>query len=158
MLKKILKIAALFLIAGFIVIQFFRIDRAAPPVVSEETLDAAVAVPPDIKELIGRSCNDCHSNTTVYPWYTNIQPVAWFMKSHIDDGRRHLNFSVFNTYASKKKAKKLEEICEQVESAEMPLPSYLWIHGDAVLKESEAKALCDWAKQEKAKLEETVEK
>jgi len=60
--------------------------------------------------------------------------------------------SVFNTYAQKKKAKKLEEICEQVESAEMPLPSYLWIHRDAVLKDTEAKALCDWAKQERAKI------
>ena len=157
MIKKILKIVAIVLILAFVVIQFFRIDKAAPPVKQDETLQAAVNVPPDISLILGRSCSDCHSNLTVYPWYVNIQPVAWFMKDHIDDGRRHLNFSVFNTYTPKKKAKKLEEICEQVESAEMPLPSYLWIHSDAVLKDTEAKALCDWANQEKAKFEEQTD-
>jgi hypothetical protein len=75
------------------------------------------------------------------------------LKSHIDDGRRHLNFSVWNTYDAKKKAKRLEEICEEVEAKFMPLPSYLWIHGDAAVSESEAKALCDWAKAERAKIE-----
>lgn len=71
------------------------------------------------------------------------------MKDHIDDGRRHLNFSVFNTYEQKRKVKKLEEICEQVESKEMPLPSYLWLHRDAAMRDGEAKILCDWAEKEK---------
>jgi hypothetical protein len=152
MIKKILKVVAILVLIGLVVIQFFRIDRSAPPIVHAETLEAAVTVPPDIAEILGRSCNDCHTYKTVYPWYTHIQPAGWFMKDHIDEGRRELNFSVFNTYAAKKKAKKLEEICEQVEAAEMPLPSYLWIHGDAVLRESEGKALCDWAKQAKEKI------
>src|SRR5436190_10028840 len=152
MIKKILKVTVILLIVGFVMIQFFRIDKAAPPVVQGETLEAAVNVPPDISLILGRSCADCHGYATIYPWYFNVQPVGWFMKDHIDDGRRHFNMSVFNTYAPKKKAKKLEEICEQVESAEMPLPSYLWIHRDAVLKDTEAKALCDWAKQERAKI------
>ena len=152
MIKKILKILAIVVVAAFIVIQFFRVDRSVPAVVHAETLEAAVVVPPDISLMLGRSCNDCHTNQTVYPWYTNVQPVAWFMKGHIDDGRRKLNLSIFNTYTNKKKVKKLEEICEQVESKEMPLPSYLWMHGDAVLQDSEAKALCDWANQAKASI------
>lgn len=153
MLKKILKIVAIVVVLAFVVIQFFRIDKAAPPINREETLEAAVNVPPDIALILGRSCADCHSYATLYPWYVNIQPAAWFMKGHIDDGRREFNMSIFNTYNARKKAKKLEEICEQVEQKEMPLPSYLWIHGDAALQESEAKALCDWAKQEKAKIQ-----
>ena len=152
MIKKILKILAIVLVATFVVIQFFRIDKTAPAIVQAETLEAAVSVPPDVSLILGRSCNDCHSNTTIYPWYSNIQPAAWFLKNHIDDGRRQLNFSVFNTYTAKRKAKKLEEVCEQVESKEMPLPSYLWIHWDSILKDTEAKALCDWANQEKAKI------
>jgi len=151
-MKKAIKIAAIIVVTGFLVIQFFRIDKSAPAVVQAETLEAAVSVPPDIKLILGRSCNDCHSNTTVYPWYSNIQPAGWFLKSHIDDGKRHLDFSIFNTYTPKKQAHKLEEICEQVGLKEMPLPSYLWIHRDAALKDSEAKALCDWANQEKAKI------
>ena len=152
MIKKILKILAIVIVAALVVIQFFRIDKSAPMVVQAETIEASVAVPPDISLILGRSCNDCHSNTTIFPWYSNIQPVAWFLKDHIDDGRRQLNFSIFNTYTAKRKAKKLEEICEQVESKEMPLPSYLWIHGDSALKDGEAKALCDWANQAKATL------
>lgn len=152
MIKKILKILAILLVLGFVIIQFFRIDKSAPPINANETLEAAVSVPPDISLILGRSCADCHTNSTIYPWYVNIQPAAWFMKDHIDEGRRHLNLSVFNTYSGKKKAHKLEEICEQVEAKEMPLPSYLWIHTDAGLKDSERKALCDWANEEKAKI------
>jgi hypothetical protein len=152
-IKTIFKIAAIAVVAAIIVIQFFRIDKGAPSIVHAETLESAVTVPPDISAIIGRSCNDCHSHHTIYPWYTAIQPAAWFMKSHIDDGRRHLNFSIFNTYPAKKKAKKLEEICEQVTLKEMPLPSYLWLHGDAVLQDTEIKALCDWAEQARASID-----
>lgn len=75
------------------------------------------------------------------------------MKDHIDDGRRHLNFSIWNTYDNKKKAKKLDEICEEVKGDSMPLPSYLWIHRDAILDEGEKKALCAWAEEEGKRLE-----
>lgn len=152
MVKKILKVLAVLIAAGLIVIQFFQIDKSNPPIVESETLEAAVAVPPDIALILGRSCNDCHSNKTIYPWYSKLQPAGWFLKDHIEDGKRELNMSVFNTYTAKKKAKKFEEICEQVEAGEMPLPSYLWIHRDAALSGSEKKAICDWSKAEMAKL------
>lgn len=153
MAAKILKILLVVLVIAFVVIQFFRIDKTNPPVNASETLEAAVDVPPDIKLILGRSCNDCHSNQTIYPWYSNVQPMAWFLKDHIDEGRRELNFSIFNTYQVRRKSKKLEEICEQVESGAMPLPSYLWIHRDAVVSETEKKALCDWVNASKAKIE-----
>jgi hypothetical protein len=154
MFKKILRILSIVVFAALIVIQFVRIDRTNPSIVKGETLESAVLVPPDIALIIGRSCNDCHSHNTIYPWYSNAQPFAWFLKNHVDDGRRHLNFSLFNTYPPKRKVKKLEEICEQLESKEMPLPSYLWIHRDSVLSEGDSKALCDWANAEKAKFAE----
>ena len=153
MVKKILKVAAIAIVLGFITIQFFGIDKTNPPIDNTETLEAAVAVPPDISLILGRSCNDCHTNKTIYPWYANIQPSGWFLKDHIDEGKQNLNLSKFNTFDTKKKIKKLEEICEQVESAEMPLPSYLYIHWDAKLSDSERKALCDWTKQAIASVE-----
>ena len=153
MAKKLLKIFVLVIAAGLVIIQFFRIDRTNPPIVETETLEAAVAVPADISQIISRACNDCHSHKTTYPWYSQLQPSGWFLRDHVDHGRSHLNLSVFNTYDTKKKVKRLEEICEQVESKEMPLPSYLWLHGEAVLSESDAKALCDWTKAEIARLE-----
>jgi len=152
MVKKILKILVIVLAVVFLVMQLFQVDKANPPIVENQTLEAVVSVPADISLILSRSCNDCHSHKTIFPWYTRIQPGGWFMKDHIDHGRKHLNFSVFNTYEPKKKAHKLEEVCEMVEAAAMPLPSYLWLHGDAALSASDAKALCDWANAERAKL------
>ncbi len=152
-MKKASKLAGIGFAIAFVAIQFFQIDKTNLTIVQANTLEATVSVPPDITLILGRSCNDCHTNNTVYPWYASVQPFGWFLKDHIDDGRRHLNFSEFNTYAVKKKVKKLEEICEQIESAEMPLPSYLWIHRVAVLSESDRKALCGWANEQKGKID-----
>jgi len=158
MLKKALKIIALVIVAGLIIIQFFRIDKANPPIVESETLEAAISVPPDVSLILGRSCNDCHSHKTVYPWYSNVQPVAWWLKDHIEHAQSHLNFSKFNTYDTKKKAHKLEEVCDEVRDGKMPLPSYLWGHSDAALSESDKSVLCDWANAERAKLTDSGER
>lgn len=136
--------------AGFIVAQFFRPNRENPPIAQSETLQAATKVPADVQAILTRSCSNCHSNETSYPWYSNISPFSWFLSGHIEDGRRELNISIWNTYSPSKKSKKLEEICEQVEAGTMPLPSYLWIHRNAALIDSEPKLLCDWTAAEKA--------
>jgi hypothetical protein len=151
-IKKVLKILVVVLAVGLIVIQFFRVDRTNPPIVESQTLAAAVSVPPDVTLILGRACNDCHSHKTVYPWYTNLQPVAWWLRDHIDHGREELNLSTFNTYETKKKARKLEEICDEVRDGKMPLPSYLWGHPEAVLTESDKNVLCSWTEAERAKL------
>ncbi|CAN5337835.1 hypothetical protein BH20ACI2_BH20ACI2_19020 [soil metagenome] len=152
MLRKILKSTALVAAVVLVVLQFFGLNRKPPPITETGTLEAAVHVPADISLLMGRSCNDCHSHKTVYPWYAYVQPFGWFLHDHIEQGRENLNFSIFNTYSPEKKAKKLEEICEEVEAGSMPLPSYLWIHRDAALSASEKKALCDWTSEEAAKI------
>ena len=152
-MKKILFAIFAILVAAFVVIQFFRIDTTNPPVNAADTIAASMEMPPAVDATIKRSCYDCHSNETKYPWYTNVQPVAWWMKNHIDEGRRELNFSQFSTYQPRKKKHKLEEICEQVSKGEMPLPSYLWGHSDAALTADDKKLLCDWANAEAAKIE-----
>lgn len=143
-MKKALKVALLILAIGFVAIQFFQVDKTNAETVQSETLESLVNVPPDVKIILGKACNDCHTNNTSYPWYSYIQPNGWFLKGHIDDGKRHLNFSKFATYDANKRSKKLEEVCEEVESGAMPLPSYTWVHRDAVLTDTEKKALCDW--------------
>jgi hypothetical protein len=152
MWKKILKILVIVVVAALVIMQFFRIDKTNPPVVQADSLEAAVTVPDNVRAIMKTSCDDCHTNNTVYPWYSNVAPMSWFLKNHIDDGRKNLNFSVFNTYAPKKKVNRLEGICKLVESKEMPLPSYLWIHRDAILTDDQSKILCDWAKGEEAKI------
>jgi hypothetical protein len=152
MFRKILKVAIVVIAIAFLAAQFVRPDFSNPPVVESETLYASTAVPAEVQHVLTRSCNDCHSNSTVYPWYSKVTPFNWFLAGHIDEGRHEMNFSEWNTYTSQKKIKKLDEMCEQVEGGEMPLPSYLWIHRDAVLAEGDAKLLCDWAKVEGERL------
>ena len=151
-MKRALKIIVIVGVIAIIGIQFIRPDFTNPPVVEADTLEGSMQVPEQVDAILNRSCVDCHTNKTAYPWYSKIAPVSWWLGNHISEGRRELNMSVWNTYTPKKKANKLNEICEQVESGEMPLPSYLWVHRYAVLKEGEAKTLCDWANAEKAKI------
>jgi hypothetical protein len=153
MVKKILKIAAIVLALAFVAIQFIRPDIANPPEVAGETLEASTQIPADVGAILSRSCADCHSNRTIYPLYSNVAPFSWLLANHIRDGRQELNVSVWNTYDKRRKERKLDDICDQVEIGEMPLPSYLWIHWDAKLKEGEATKICDWTKAEKERLQ-----
>lgn len=153
-MKKILKILVSLLFLAFIVIQFIRPDFTNPPIVQGQTLEDVTKVPENVQALLKTSCNDCHSNTTNYPWYSKIQPSAWFLKGHIDDGRRHLNFSDWKTYDAKKQRRKLAEVCEEIQEKAMPLPSYLWIHWDAKLTDADIKTICDWTDAERAKIPE----
>jgi len=145
-MPKILKYAVIGLALTFLIAQFIRPSFTNPPVNASERLEASVNVPVDVAAILKRSCSDCHTNETDYPWYSQITPVNWWLKNHIDEGRDEMNFSTWGTYTPKRKAKKLEEVCEQVESGAMPLPSYLWAHRDAVLSPDDAKLLCSWSK------------
>jgi len=153
-MKTIIKIIAVLLVTAFIVIQFIRPDFTNPPIVAGQTLEENIQVPENVKTIFKTSCNDCHSNTTVYPWYSYIQPSAWFLKGHIDDGRKELNFSDWKTYEPKKQRRKLAEVCEELQAKAMPLPSYLWIHWDAKLSDEQIKIICDWTETERAKIPE----
>ena len=154
-MKKALKIIAIIFVVAFIVIQFIRPDFTNPPVNQAETLEANLQVPENVQAILNRSCADCHTNNTKYPWYSYIQPSAWFLAQHIEEGRGQVNFSTWKTYPAAKQRRKLSEVCEQVQSKEMPLPSYLWIHRDAQMSDADIKTLCDWTETEQAKIVET---
>lgn len=128
----------------FIIIQFFPIDKTNP--ITNEGMDFLKIknTPEPIAKLIRNSCYDCHSNETKYPFYSNIQPVAWLLKNHIDEGRKELNFSTFATYEPKRQAHKLEEAAEYVEQKNMPLESYTLGHSDAKLSDEQRKQLVDY--------------
>lgn len=148
-MKRILKIGVIILFAAFLVIQLVRPDRTNPPITQAETLESSAQIPENVEAILTRSCGDCHTNKTTYPWYANVTPFNWFLANHIKDGRTNLNFSVWNTYETSRKRRKLDQICEQITSREMPLPSYLWIHTGAKLSDEEIKILCDWTDAEK---------
>ena len=121
------------LVLAFALLQFFQIDKTNPPVDKNMDFLTIKKTPEDVAQLIKTSCYDCHSNESVYPWYTNIQPFGWLVKDHIEEGRKELNFSTFATYEPLRQAKKLKKSAHEIEEGKMPLESYLLIHQDAKL-------------------------
>ena len=146
-MRKVLKITAISLAALFLLAQWVRPDMSNPPVDPAERLEASVEVPAEVAQILKRSCNDCHTNETIHPWYSYITPVNWWLKSHFDEGREELNFSTWGKYTLQQKKNRLEDICAVVESGEMPLPSYLWGHWDAALSPADSQLLCKWSSE-----------
>lgn len=147
-MKRLFRFALYLLLIAFVAIQFYRPPRTNPPVDAQHVMQA----PPQVQSILDRSCNDCHTNNTTWPWYTNIAPVSWFTIDHVNEAREELSFSEFGTYAPKKADHKLEEICEMVEKGEMPLREYVWLHPSARLSEADKRTLCEWAESERARL------
>jgi len=141
----IAKKIGLILFAAFIIIQFFRPERNEGKTILPTDITYVAAVPQDVQIVLSRSCYDCHSNNTAYPWYMNIQPVAWYLADHVKEGKRELNFSEFGSYKPKKQLHKLQEIVKEVREGEMPLSSYTLIHGDAKLSDAEKNRVIAWA-------------
>jgi hypothetical protein len=144
MLKKILKRTFQILLLAFIVIQFFRPAKNKAAGISTNDISTIYTVPENVQAVLKTSCYDCHSNNTVYPWYAEVQPVAWWLSEHVKDGKKDLNFSEFAGYPIRRQYKKLEEINELVKKDEMPLDYYLWIHKYAKLNEQQKLTLANW--------------
>lgn len=155
MVKTVFKVLAILLILGIVGIQFVRPDFNNPDVKKGDRLQDIYAVPADVDSILKRSCADCHSNETVYPWYSKIAPLSWGMADHIRLGREELNFSVWKTYSEKRRTRKIKEMCEEVESGAMPHYQYLWLHWDARLNDSEKQKLCEWTKSTETNSEVT---
>lgn len=144
MLRKILKRTFQILLLAFIIIQFFRPAKNRSEGISANDITKVYPVPENVQAILKTSCYDCHSNNTVYPWYSQIQPAAWWLNDHIQEGKRELNFSEFASYRIGRQYRKLNEINEQVKEGVMPLDSYLWIHTNAKLDEQQKLILANW--------------
>lgn len=126
-----------------ILIQFIRPEKN---VLNEEmnAITTVMTVPENVQEIIKTSCADCHSNTTKYPWYSEIAPISWYLASHVNDGKEHLNFSEWAAYNKYQKEHILKDLKKVLKSKEMPLNSYLWQHKEAVVSPENYKILLDW--------------
>lgn len=142
---KILKWIVLTLAGVFVVLQFIRPERNVAPASTEGDISEVVEVPEDVAAMLDRSCFDCHSNTTRYPWYAEIQPVGWWLASHIREARKELNFSEFASYRPRRQVIKLGQIGDEVHEEKMPLPSYLIAHSEARLSPEQRARLVGWA-------------
>lgn len=134
--------------AGVIIlalIQFVQPVRNESGQVMDKDIAKTISVPEGVQSILLKSCYDCHSNNTNYPWYTRIQPGGWFMAYHVSNGKEKLNFNEFGLYPKRRQESKLDAIAKQIENEEMPLPSYLLLQRDAILSPSEKAVMISWA-------------
>ncbi|MFH1279398.1 MAG: heme-binding domain-containing protein [Candidatus Eisenbacteria bacterium] len=139
-MKKSLKRAAVLAAAGIAGIQFVPVDRTNPPGRSE------IAAPDDVLSLLRRSCFDCHSHETRWPWYSKVAPVSWLVAHDVHEARGRLNFSVWDGLSPGKRNHDLEEIWTEVSEGGMPLGKYLRLHPDARLSPGDLSLLREWTK------------
>ena len=144
-LKKVLIAIGIALIA----IQFIHPVANKSDKVSATDITKTVNIPDSVQAILKNACFDCHSNNTVYPWYSDFQPLAWFMAGHIKEAKEKLNFSEFGSYSPRRKISKLDGIANSIKDDIMPLNSYKLMHKSANLSADEKALLINWARQSK---------
>lgn len=143
-MKKIL----IFTLIALIAIQFIKIDINKN---KDSNSSIEIVAPANIKTILQESCYDCHSNNYKIPWYGDIAPSSWFVRSHINNGRKVLNFSEFNNYEKVKQKKLYSDIAKSI-VLRMPLSSYTWLHKNSTLTKDDKDAIKVWAIDAKNRL------
>ena len=151
-LIKVLKFLAIGIALILVAIQFIRPARTNPPSEAGQSIESHVTVTPEVAAIFERSCKNCHSNRTDWPWYSNVAPVSWFVIDHVNHARSHLNLSEWAKFDDAEAGDMLSEICSETKSGQMPLESYTWIHRYAKLSPEDVKTLCDWAASEEERI------
>ena len=139
-LKKKILVALILL---FIIAQFFSPKKNQSGLYAINKFLVETKAPMEVQKILTQACFDCHSDQTTYPWYNSITPVNYWLNSHVNGGKSHLDVSKWSTYSVKRKAHKLE-----VGEGEMPLASYKWTHASADLTNDQIEALIHWAQRE----------
>lgn len=137
-MKKFIKIIGIILLV-FALLQLIPVDRENPPVKEKENFVAFFQTPKPIQEILKSACYDCHSNETIYPDYAYVAPVSWAIKDHVNEGREHLNFSVWTTYNSDLRKNMLENTIADLEQNRMPIAGYPIYHPNAKLSDAQKK-------------------
>lgn len=141
---RLLKLGLLLGVIVLIGIQFLPQQRNEKNQVVVSDLFRTLPVPERIGSILKRSCYDCHSNATRYPWYAKVQPISWWLAGHIRDGKKELNFDEFGSYSWRRQQSKLAAVANSVEDGTMPLSSYTLIHQSAKLSATEKQLIISW--------------
>lgn len=132
--------SAIAAVAAIVLLQLVPVTRTNAPVEEE------IATPPEVERILERSCYDCHSFESRWPWYAYVAPASWYVTRHVNHAREHMNFSTWNRYDAEKRADHMEEIGEEVGDGKMPLKSYLLLHRDARLSEADRATIERWVR------------
>lgn len=147
-MKKTFRWLMFALIILFGVAQLIRPERSNPPIDQGQIVEEHLQIPTEIGSILRRSCYDCHSNETVWPWYSAVAPASWLVANDVMNGRKRMNFSEWGSNKMGKVLSLLEGMCEETSKGEMPLKPYALLHPSTRLSELEVKALCDWSEAE----------
>ncbi|HET6145001.1 MAG TPA: heme-binding domain-containing protein [Candidatus Acidoferrales bacterium] len=135
-------------IVVLVLIQFIRLSRTNPPVNPSRTLQAHVDVPPEVLNVLKRSCYDCHSNSTVWPWYSNIAPVSWYVIRDVNVGRSHVNLQDWEAQINEQEGKEhLGLVCKLVREGKMPPADYRAVHKGTDVTPAETASICAWSQK-----------
>jgi heme-binding protein len=130
-----------------VIVSGIAVGPQNPPIEQGRTIEAHIAIPDGIHRILQRSCYDCHSNQTRWPWYSRLPGVSILLRRDIDQARRHLNLSDWSTKLAEgpdEAQGSLNGICEELRTDTMPIPHYRWLHRDAALSPSEVETVCSW--------------
>ena len=151
-LFKVLRWLLVIVVCALVIVQFIRPAKTNPVIDPSQTVESRLQVTPEAAAILDRSCNDCHSNKTRWPWYSNVAPVSWFVIDHVNEGRENLNFSEWGRYTQRDNEGLLRQICREVKSGAMPLSSYTPMHPGSELSTQDRQVLCAWAEAERARI------
>ncbi len=148
-MSRRLKQAAVVFVVVFAAAQLVRPERANPATDVSRTIQAQVGTAGALAAVLDRSCRDCHSNNTVWPWYTQVAPVSWLMARGVAEGRRAVNFSEWAGYPPEVQRTLLSVSCQDVSSGKMPGP-YTLVRPETKLSPQDIETICAAARRAEA--------
>jgi len=151
-MPRIIRRAAVFTLAMFAWVLIALVLHPQPPTVQERPLFQGAQIDTVTLALFQRSCQNCHSEGTQWPWYSRIPPVSWMIAKDVNDARRQVNFSYWSLYAEGQQEDLLTRIGAVVRTGRMPLPRYTLLHREAVLTSQEREQVYEWTKAERKRL------
>lgn len=151
-MKRVLKRGGIAIVVIFLGIQAVQPERTNPPVDESKTIYAHIKVPPEIKTILERSCIDCHTHNTRWPWYSYVAPTSWLVTRDVRVARSNLNLSMWGDYNEMKQIAKLDQICQELLDDKMPIKPYRTMHPNAELSKAEIDMVCDWVEEARNQL------
>lgn len=141
-MRRMFKYSGFGVVLFFIGSQFVQPDRTNPPVDPASSFEAVAGPDAETAAILKRACYDCHSNTTEWPWYSQLAPASWLVAEDVKDGRARLNFSQWNLLSPEMSKRRLQKACARVRSGDMPPWQYLLMHPEARLSDRDIETLC----------------
>ena len=154
-MKKLFRVLRWVVIVGvccLVIAQFFGPAKTNPASDATQSIESRLQVTPPVAAIFDRSCKDCHSNKTRWPWYANVAPVSWFVIDHVNEGRQNMNLSEWGRYTQSDVDGLLKKVCREVKAGVMPLSTYTPLHPGSKLSAEDVKTLCDWTTAERARI------